>query len=123
MNVEIEITKLQEQVKNLQNAPELAPAVLELVTKVSEFKGVVDGLAINQSHAEDGIKDLKVGKQTVWDRLNDYATKFSTVAVDIKELQGEDKVIKNQLSAGHRVMVWISLIASILMAIKELLGG
>jgi len=123
MDLEVEVALLKERVENLRNAPELAPAINDLATKVVEFKGVVDGLALNQKNSELLITKLEGAKKTTWDRLNEDTDKIAAVEKDIIKLEGEDKVMKVKLGWAHKAMVWLALVISIVTGLIALFGG
>lgn len=97
---------------------DLEPLILEMRDRVTAFSGTLDGMAINQDHAEKDIveikEDFKEFKKIMWDLIN-------VQKAQIKDLTSEDKALKVQLATGHKFIVWLSLIMSFLAGIYTLL--
>jgi len=97
---------------------ELEPLILDLRDKVTAFNGTLDGLSINHEHAEKDIRELKEDfrafKDTMWGFINSQKE-------EINILKTEDKIFKVKLAAGHKFMIWLSLVLSILGSLYALL--
>jgi len=85
--------------------------LIDVKDKVTESRGIVDGLAINQHHAEVDIKelkdDLKVFKEVIWDKVN----KNKDLITELDKNQGE---IKLKLGLVPKLLMALATLLSII---------
>ncbi len=92
--------------------------MLKLSEQINAFSVKLEGMSKDVFHAEGDISELKDKFETFKDKMWDLVNGHTDA---IKDLTNEDKLLKVKLATGHKFMVWLSMILSVLAGLYTLL--